>query len=40
MTNVGAKSVEFIGAAKEGLLIDRHFERGGKDVWIGLEKIK
>ncbi|MBI2446422.1 MAG: class I tRNA ligase family protein [Parcubacteria group bacterium] len=40
MINVGAKTIELIDVAKEGLLIDRHFERGGEDVWIGFEKIK
>ncbi len=37
---VGAKSVQFVGTVKEGLLIDRHFEIENQSIWIGIIKIK
>jgi len=39
MADVGAKAVEFVSAAKDGLLIDRQLEIESKDVWIGVKKI-
>jgi len=37
IADVGAKTVEFIGAVKNGLLIDRHFEVENKPIWIGIQ---
>ena len=37
--SVNAKKIEFVGAIKNGLLIDRHFKIEHKDVWIGIVKI-
>ena len=38
-SEVGARKVEFVGAVKDGLLIERHFEIQNKDIWIGIVKI-
>ncbi len=35
----GAKAIEFIGAVKDGLLVDRHFKLEGEDAWVGIIKI-
>jgi len=37
MADVGAKAVEFVGAVKDGLLIDRHFELENQSIWIGIQ---
>ncbi len=39
VSEVGAKKIEFVGAIKDGLLIDRHFKMENKDIWIGIAKI-
>jgi len=36
--DVGAKSIEFVGAVKDGLLIDRHLEIENQEIWIGIIK--
>ncbi|OGD24816.1 hypothetical protein A2819_01065 [Candidatus Azambacteria bacterium RIFCSPHIGHO2_01_FULL_40_24] len=38
MTSVDAKAIEFIGAIKNGLLIDRHFKLENQPIWIGIQK--
>jgi len=35
----GAKAIEFTGAVKDGLLVDRYFKLEGKDAWVGIIKI-
>jgi len=35
----GAKAVEFVGAAKDGLLVDKHFKLEGEDAWVGIVKV-
>ena len=37
--DTGAKTIEFLGAIKDGVLIDRHFEVENKPIWIGVEKM-
>ena len=37
-SDVGAKTIEFVGAVKYGFLIDRHFDVDNKSVWIGIKK--
>ncbi|MDO8574993.1 MAG: class I tRNA ligase family protein [bacterium] len=36
---VGAQNVQFVGAVKDGLLIDRHFELENKPAWIGVQPL-
>ena len=38
MADVGAKAIEFVGAVKDGLLIDRHFELENQSIWMGIQK--
>ena len=40
ISEVGAKTVEFVGAVKDGLLVDRHFKIDNKDIWIGIQILK
>ena len=35
---VGAKTIEQVGGAKDGFLIDRHFKVDNQDIWIGILK--
>ncbi|MBU2082213.1 isoleucine--tRNA ligase, partial [Patescibacteria group bacterium] len=35
----GAEAIEFVGAAKDGLLVDRHFKLEGKEAWVGIVKV-
>ncbi|MDO8443786.1 MAG: isoleucine--tRNA ligase [Candidatus Azambacteria bacterium] len=35
----GAGAVEFVGAAKDGLLVDKHFKIDNKDTWVGIIKL-
>ncbi len=35
----GAKTIEFTGAAKDGLLVDKHFKIENKDTWVGIIKL-
>ncbi len=35
---IGAKTTEFVGTVRNGLLIDRHFELENKPIWIGIAK--
>ena len=37
--DISAKTIEFVGAAKDGLLVDRHFKIEGEDIWIGIIKV-
>jgi len=37
---VGAKTIEFAGAVKDGLLVDRHFKIENKNIWIGIIKVR
>ena len=40
MLDVGAKSIEFTGVIKDGLLIDKHFKSEDKDIWVGIVKTR
>ena len=35
----GAKTIEFTAAAKNGLLVDKHFKINNKDTWVGIIKL-
>ena len=37
MSDTGSKSIEFIGAMKDGLTIDHHFEWENQPIWIGIQ---
>ena len=36
---VGAKNIQFVGAVKDGMLIDRHLKLENKPIWIGINKV-
>ena len=39
MFDTGAKTVEFTGTIKNGMIIDKHFELENKPIWIGISKV-
>jgi len=37
MSDTGAEKIEFVGAVKNGLLINRHFELENQSIWMGIQ---
>lgn len=40
ISEVGAKKINFVGAVKDGLLVDRHFKIENKNFWLGIARTR